>query len=285
MRKVLLTPGAAEDLQVLPEPVLAAIVSFLDYLNPDAMGGAPQIGIPRQTRPHGPAKLGGYGAEFRVEKNNILIDRAGRYDAQKKVIYSARSTTAAGKIWLDKPFKPDEQLPRAKTLEDQPPAMPKALTGGLRPAIEYGRALLASRLMRRRQTVGLLQRELAARAGIPPETLHRIERAKLTARPTTVERVVRALEEAEAEFRKQGTLRGGMLERANFAIELVRLRKAAGLTENELAKRAGLVPLTIQMLEKGDRVPHIGTVRRLMRVFKKEGVASSTLAYQAASRA
>ncbi|HSZ59785.1 MAG TPA: helix-turn-helix domain-containing protein [Tepidisphaeraceae bacterium] len=63
---------------------------------------------------------------------------------------------------------------------------------------------LARKLIKRRWAVGLSQAELARRAGIRPETLNRIERAKVTADTATVSKIVRVLEKAEREQRPEG---------------------------------------------------------------------------------
>jgi transcriptional regulator with XRE-family HTH domain len=67
------------------------------------------------------------------------------------------------------------------------------------PAIEFARTSLARKIIRRRRAAGLTQADLARRAGIRPETLNRIERAKASADVGTVEKIVRAIEKAESE--------------------------------------------------------------------------------------
>jgi transcriptional regulator with XRE-family HTH domain len=47
--------------------------------------------------------------------------------------------------------------------------------------------------------VGLSQAEVARRAGIRPETLNRIEKAKVTADTATVTKISRVLDKAERE--------------------------------------------------------------------------------------
>jgi transcriptional regulator with XRE-family HTH domain len=48
----------------------------------------------------------------------------------------------------------------------------------------------------------------------------------------------------------------------NFGVRLRRLREAAGLTQEELASRAGLTAKAISMLERGERKrPYPHTVR------------------------
>src|SRR5207237_271895 len=92
-----------------------------------------------------------------------------------------------------------EQLKRrAQVIDDIAlPKLPSKFTDGSYPALKAGRALLAQKLIRRRWAVGLSQAELARRAGIRPETLNRIERAKVTADTATVVKIVRVLERTE----------------------------------------------------------------------------------------
>ena len=89
---------------------------------------------------------------------------------------------------------------RRKAGDDSPelPELPTANAAGHVPAVEYARASLARKLIRRRWNVGLSQAEVARRAGIRPETLNRIEKGKSTPDTSTVEKLVRALERAEA---------------------------------------------------------------------------------------
>jgi DNA-binding XRE family transcriptional regulator len=59
------------------------------------------------------------------------------------------------------------------------------------------RASLAKKLVRRRQTTGLSQAELARRAGVRPETLNRIERGHTTPDFATIRKLVLAMNAAE----------------------------------------------------------------------------------------
>jgi DNA-binding XRE family transcriptional regulator len=77
------------------------------------------------------------------------------------------------------------------------PQLPPRLPTGNYPAIQALRVGLARKLIKRRWAVGLSQAELARRAGIRPETLNRIEKAKVTADTATVAKIVRVLEKAE----------------------------------------------------------------------------------------
>lgn len=58
---------------------------------------------------------------------------------------------------------------------------------------------LARKLIRRRWAAGFSQAETARRAGIRPETLNRLEKAKVAADTATVAKIVRLLEKAERE--------------------------------------------------------------------------------------
>jgi DNA-binding XRE family transcriptional regulator len=96
----------------------------------------------------------------------------------------------------------DRLTRRAAVIDDVTmPALPAALADGNYPALRAGRALLAQKLIRRRWAVGLTQAELARRARIRPETLNRIEKAKVTADTATVAKIVRVLEQAESRNR------------------------------------------------------------------------------------
>jgi DNA-binding XRE family transcriptional regulator len=77
------------------------------------------------------------------------------------------------------------------------PVLPSPDGKGNYPAVAALRVGLARKLIRRRWAVGLSQAEVARRAGVRPETLNRIEKAKVTADTETIASVVRALEAAE----------------------------------------------------------------------------------------
>jgi DNA-binding XRE family transcriptional regulator len=82
-----------------------------------------------------------------------------------------------------------------ETLE---PPMPAPDADGNYPAVEAARVVLARKIIRRRQAAGLTQAELAKRAGVRVETLSRLEHAKHSPNVATVDKIVRALGEAEA---------------------------------------------------------------------------------------
>ena len=85
------------------------------------------------------------------------------------------------------------------------PPLPKELPDGGYPALEYAKASMARDIVRTCRRLGLSQVELARRAGIPVETLNRIERAKLNTTVYMVEKidaVLRAGEKAPGKGRR-----------------------------------------------------------------------------------
>jgi DNA-binding XRE family transcriptional regulator len=80
------------------------------------------------------------------------------------------------------------------------PPFPKPDRRGRYPALEYARVSLARDLIRARMGVGLSQQQLADLAGLRQETLSRIETAKHTPTPQTVDKIMRVI---ECERRKQ----------------------------------------------------------------------------------
>jgi DNA-binding XRE family transcriptional regulator len=77
------------------------------------------------------------------------------------------------------------------------PPMPKPDAKGNFPAVEAARVVLARTIIRGRRAAGLTQAELAKRAGVRVETLSRLEHAKHSPNVATVDRIVRALEQAD----------------------------------------------------------------------------------------
>jgi len=57
--------------------------------------------------------------------------------------------------------------------------------------------------------------------------------------------------------------------RASLARDIIRHRRRLGLTQVELAKRAGIRPETLWRIEQGDRTPAIGTVEKIDKALKK----------------
>ena len=57
---------------------------------------------------------------------------------------------------------------------------------------------------------------------------------------------------------------GGGLDRASLAEKLVRRRRACGLSQAELARRAGVRAETLNRIERGHTTPDFATVRKLV---------------------
>jgi DNA-binding XRE family transcriptional regulator len=87
------------------------------------------------------------------------------------------------------------------------PPLPEPDQDGNVPAVAWGRATLARKLIRDRRAVGLTQRELARRAGIRAETLNRIERGSRMPDTATFQKLHRALAKAEREAEQRGEKR------------------------------------------------------------------------------
>lgn len=76
------------------------------------------------------------------------------------------------------------------------PALPAADERGQYPAIETARAIIARQVIRARKAAGWTQAELAARAGIRPATVRRIETGKHSPGIKTMAKIDRALKRA-----------------------------------------------------------------------------------------
>ncbi|MFO0970138.1 MAG: helix-turn-helix domain-containing protein [Gemmataceae bacterium] len=79
------------------------------------------------------------------------------------------------------------------------PTLPEPDEDGRYPAVAYARASLARKIIRRRRRAGLSASELARRAGLRTGTLLRIESGAVSPPVSAVEKIDRALREAEAE--------------------------------------------------------------------------------------
>src|SRR5258708_191272 len=82
------------------------------------------------------------------------------------------------------------------------------------------------------------------------------------------------------------TVHAAKLERAPFGTLLLRLRAAAGLTQEQLALRAGLSPDAISALESGKRrTPRFATVELLVAALTLDGQQRDELVAAARSTA
>jgi len=103
---------------------------------------------------------------------------------------------------------PEREFERLRRLDDiDLPPLPPADKHGNRPAIETCTVILARKLIRRRRELGLSQVELAGRAGVRPETINRLEAAKHVPSIATVDKIDRALKEAEKAAKPAATRR------------------------------------------------------------------------------
>jgi DNA-binding XRE family transcriptional regulator len=77
--------------------------------------------------------------------------------------------------------------------ERELPALPRKLPNGNYNAVDYARVSLARKIIIARREAGLSQAQLARAAGIRPEVLNRIERARVSADAGTVAKIDVAL--------------------------------------------------------------------------------------------
>jgi DNA-binding XRE family transcriptional regulator len=77
------------------------------------------------------------------------------------------------------------------------PQLPEPGPDGNYPAVEYARASLARKLIKRREAIGVSQAALARAAGMRVETLCRIESGKVTPTLISVQKLDRALSKLE----------------------------------------------------------------------------------------
>ena len=60
--------------------------------------------------------------------------------------------------------------------------------------------------------------------------------------------------------------------RASLARKIIRRRRAAGITQAELAKRAGIRPETLNRIERGKSSPEVSTVEKIVRALERAKV-------------
>jgi DNA-binding XRE family transcriptional regulator len=95
-----------------------------------------------------------------------------------------------------------ERLTTLAKAADLPP-LPEADENGNVPAVQYARATIARNLIRDRVAAGLTQRQLAKLAGVPVETLCRIETGQRTPSVPTIDKIDRALKRALAKRKER----------------------------------------------------------------------------------
>ena len=96
-----------------------------------------------------------------------------------------------------------EYLQMREAADAAGPALPRCDARGNYPALEALQVSISRNILRRRRALGWTQAELAKRAGIRPETLNRLEKARHAPTVTTVERLERALAKGESPPRRR----------------------------------------------------------------------------------
>jgi ribosome-binding protein aMBF1 (putative translation factor) len=137
---------------------------------------------------------------FFLKGDTVVVDKiAHRRDVQKTKAPTengAQYRTRNGRSVVILDAAEYERL-RERADEWEPP-LPEPDADGNYPALEYARASLARKIIRHRRRLGLSQAELARRAGIRLETLQRAESGKASPSVATVEKIDKALGQAEA---------------------------------------------------------------------------------------
>ena len=57
--------------------------------------------------------------------------------------------------------------------------------------------------------------------------------------------------------------------RASLSRKIIKARRMAGLTQVELARRAGIRPETLNRIEKGKTTPDVATIAKIERAIEK----------------
>jgi DNA-binding XRE family transcriptional regulator len=70
------------------------------------------------------------------------------------------------------------------------------------------------------------------------------------------------------------------LDRASLAEKLVRRRRAAGLSQAELARRAGVRPETLNRIERDHTTPDFATIRKLVNAMNAAECESAAKAFK-----
>ena len=83
-------------------------------------------------------------------------------------------------------------------------------------------------------------------------------------RETVFEELCKAAGVEPAGRAKTKTAEDWALDRESLSDKLIRRRRAAGLSQAELARRAGIRPETLNRIERGHTTPDFATVRKLV---------------------
>lgn len=155
----------------------------------------------------------------------------------------------------DRPPVPAERvrLPRGRPLSPKEP-VPAAV-------IAFGHRLRVWRM-----TAGLTQTQLAVRVGMLPPVISLIESGQREPVWSLVLTLADALGVSTEDFREKPgatVLPQPQKTPATFAEMLTAKRVAAGLSQSEVARRAGVTPTAISRYERGRHKPTPAVVRRL----------------------
>jgi DNA-binding XRE family transcriptional regulator len=107
---------------------------------------------------------------------------------------SVSTLTIEGKSYVILPAADYLELQQKATGEgDGLPEFPKPDANGNYPAVAYARVLMARDLIMQRRSLGWTQAQLAKASGVRVETVSRLELAKHSADPATVNKLHRAM--------------------------------------------------------------------------------------------
>jgi DNA-binding XRE family transcriptional regulator len=154
-------------------------------------------------------RTGDYRVLFRVQGNRITVEKLAigetfmRAEPGPNGMPAQRGTAAGGRPVVT--LAEDDTVRLLQKADEWEPVFPLPDADGNCPAVEYVRASLARKIIRRRRSLGLTHAELAARARIRLESLYLAETGRADPSVRIVDKIFRALqqvEEAQAKTRK-----------------------------------------------------------------------------------
>jgi predicted transcriptional regulator len=122
------------------------------------------------------------------------------------------------------------------------------------------------KMIRRREAIGLDQQELAYLAGVRAESLNRLERGKRPPARWVCMRVMDALSRAESAHREGRPVS----RRQQMAERFVARQKELGVSDEEVARRAGVGVVTVANIREGSTLPFRSTMEKLLRAIGEE---------------
>lgn len=207
--------------------------------------------------------------EFRIEME-MVVDLPSEEDAQNMAGVLKNSLVGLNKVSVERVdyVQPTEVITHEEPQEEV-----------LFPDLSYGQTI---RMLR--QSQGMVQAELARRSRISIHTLNGVEREKYShrQRPDSIYRMARQLGFApdhpvtrellvKAGYREivsskpdvEKVVKAGESSELNFGQSLAHFRTISGLSQRELAKRAGLDVGAISRLERSQRDPRTITLLKI----------------------